>query len=512
MPPQRPDILLIVLDTVRRDRLGVYGCASPTSPALDAFAADSTVFLQAVSPAQWTVPAHASLFTGLYPGAHGVTEASHKLSGLHPTLAEVLRANGYHTAGFSNNPLVGVLDNGLTRGFTDFFAYAGAAVNRPLDRPGPLQRRWRRFARPTQNRFAHSDALFRASLNALLVPLWTRFVNYKGRTAQSVTDLIDYLERHRAGGSAPLFAFLNLMGAHLPYRPPHGALAVVAPELSRDRRAAAFVRRFNAQAARWASPDEPPLQDWQRAALSAWYEAELRAQDAHLGRLLDYLKASGALDSTLLMIVADHGEGHGDHGYIGHSFVVYQELVGVPLLVRWPGGAGRGTRLVKPVSTRRIYHTALEAAGVTPPLDAADPNANVRGLSLARALAGEVDADGGAAFAEAYPPGTLLRLLERRSPDLVERLRLRQARRAVYADGWKLAAVGDTVEGLFHLASDPAESRNLAAAEPDCAASLRVRLEAFIAAQAAQSNNRGALPEQADAAIVASLRALGYIE
>lgn len=511
MPPKRPNILLIVLDTVRRDRLGVYGCDRLTSPALDAFAADAALFWQAVSPAQWTVPAHAALFTGRYPGAHGVTEASHKLSGLHPTLAETLRAAGYHTVGFSNNPLVGVLDNDLTRGFTEFFVYAGAAVNRPLQRPGPLRRRWQRFARPTQNRFAHSDTLFRVSLNALLVPLWTRFMNYKGNTAQSVSDLIAYLQRHRATDGAPLFAFLNVMGAHLPYRPPQDALQAVAPTLSRDPHAAAFVRRFNAQAVRWASPDNPPLADWQRAALCAWYDAELRAQDTHLGRLFTYLQTSGALDSMLVLIVADHGEGHGDHGYLGHGFVVYQELVHVPLLVRWPGGLGRGARVTAPVSTRRIYHTALEAAGAAPPLDAADPNADVQGLSLTRALAGEADADSGAAFAEAYPPGTMVRLLERRVPHLVERLRLRDTRRAVYTEGWKLAAVGDVVEGLFHLASDPGERHDLAAAEPERAVALMARLQAFVAAQAMQSNG-GALPAQADAAITASLRALGYIE
>ncbi|MGQ9889415.1 MAG: hypothetical protein ACUVSX_13115, partial [Aggregatilineales bacterium] len=137
--------------------------------------------------------------------------------------------------------------------------------------------------------------------------------------------------------------------------------------------------------------------------------------------------------------------------------------------------------------------------------------ANVRGLSLARALAGDADADCGAAFAEAYPPGTLLRLLERRAPDLVERLCLRQTRRAVYADGWKLAAVDNAVEGLFYLASDPAENRDLAAAEPDRAASLLARLQAFVAAQAAQSSG-SALLARTEAAIVASLRALGYIE
>lgn len=509
MPPARPDILLIVLDTLRRDRLASYGHDRPTAPAFDAFAADSTLFTQAVAPAQWTIPAHASLFTGLYPGAHGVTQAHHKLSGLHPTLAETLRAAGYHTAGFSSNPLVGALDNDLTRGFAEFFAYAGAAINRPLDAAGPLRQRWQRFARPTQNRFAHSDALFRASMNPLLVPLWTRFVNYKGRTAQSVTDLIAYLERRRAAGSAaPLFSFLNLMGAHLPYRPPQAALAAVAPGLCRDARAARFVRRFNAQAARWASPADPPLADWQRAALCAHYDAEIRAQDAHLGRLLGYLRTSGALDHTLVIILADHGEGHGDHGYVGHSFVVYQELVHVPLLVRWPGGAGRGERVTAPVSTRRVYHTALEAADAAALLDAADPNADTGGLSLARAGG----ADGGAAFAEAYPPVTLLRLLERRAPHLIARLRLRETRRAVYAAGWKLVTVGADVEGLFETGADPADAHNLAAARPEQVADLQSRLDAFTAALAARANGDGPLPAQADAAITASLRALGYIE
>lgn len=509
MSPARPDILLIVLDTLRRDRLAAYGHDRPTSPAFDAFAADSTLFTQAVAPAQWTIPAHASLFTGLYPGAHGVTQAYHRLSGLHPTLAETLRAAGYHTVGFSNNPLVGALDNDLTRGFTDFYAYAGAAVNRPLDAAGPLRQRWQRFARPTQNRFAHSDALFRASMNPLLVPLWTRFVNYKGRTAQSITDMIAYLARRRAAGSGvPLFAFLNLMGAHLPYRPPRAALEVVAPDLCHDARAARFIRRFNTQAARWASPDDPPLADWQRAALRAYYDAEIRAQDAHLGRLLSYLRASGALNHTLVILLADHGEGHGDHGCIGHSFVVYQELVHVPLLVRWPGGAGRAARAAGPVSTRRVYHTALEAAGVTPPLDAADPNADVRGLSLARGGA----ADDGAAFAEAYPPVTLLRLLEKRAPRLIERLRLGETRRAVVAEGWKLVTVGGAAEALFNAADDPADAHNLALARPEQVARLMSRLGAFTAALAARADGDSPLPAQADATITASLRALGYIE
>src|SRR5690606_1505633 len=99
-----PDIIFIVLDTQRADRLGCYGHQRETSPNLDRFAAGGSLFEQAVSPAQWTIPSHASLFTGLYPTAHGVTQSSQSLSAGRPHLAEVLKALGYDTVGFCNNP------------------------------------------------------------------------------------------------------------------------------------------------------------------------------------------------------------------------------------------------------------------------------------------------------------------------------------------------------------------------------------------------------------------------
>ena len=113
----QPDIIFIVLDTQRADRLGCYGYNKPITPYLDAFAAQSIVFEQAISPAQWTIPSHASLFTGLYPTAHQVTQSNQSLGPDQPHLAEVLRTAGYETIGFCNNPLVGILDNGFKRGF-----------------------------------------------------------------------------------------------------------------------------------------------------------------------------------------------------------------------------------------------------------------------------------------------------------------------------------------------------------------------------------------------------------
>ena len=112
----RPDILLLVLDTQRVDRLSVYGYERETSPNLDALAADATRFRHAVTPAQWTIPTHTSLFTGYYPAVHRTQQSFSKAPASVPTLAELLQADGYYTAAFCNNPLVGVVDNGLRRG------------------------------------------------------------------------------------------------------------------------------------------------------------------------------------------------------------------------------------------------------------------------------------------------------------------------------------------------------------------------------------------------------------
>ena len=127
----RPDIVLLVLDTQRLDRLSCYGCAVETSPYIDEFAADSTLFECAVAPAQWTIPSHASMFTGVYPSTHNTVQSFSVLPNTLPTLAERLRDGGYFTAAFCNNPLVGVVNNGLRRGFLSFLNYSGLMTSRP---------------------------------------------------------------------------------------------------------------------------------------------------------------------------------------------------------------------------------------------------------------------------------------------------------------------------------------------------------------------------------------------
>lgn len=513
---QKPNILLIILDTLRRDHLSGYGYTRDTSPYLDEFSMKATVFDRAIAPAQWTIPSHASIFTGLYPSTHQVTQASDKLSGSYPTLAEILQVDGYHTVGFSNNPLVGVLNNDLTRGFGEFYNYSGAAPNRPIDQKRTRLRRtlatqFRRVAGRVSNLVAQQDALFRLSLNPTFFPALSRIVNYKGDTERSVSDVLDYWTGHHTGGTdQPIFAFLNLMGAHAPYRPPQESLKHIAPDLSNDRHAFGFISNFNGDPARWASPIDKPLEDWQSYAIDAFYDAEIAHQDQHVGHLLRTLKQAGYLDNTLVMIAADHGEGHGDHRFFGHGFVVYQELVHVPLMIHYPE-CFPAKRVTTNISTRRVFHTALDIAGVTPPLASDDPNADVENLSLIRATNGRPDAEAGIAYSEAIPPKTFLHVLEHRTPYHIDELRLTQTRRAIYQGDHKLALVGDAIEGLFELTSDPTEQCDIISEQYQLADSLQHKVGEFVMEttnQRADKMHNGQVSDD----VVDNLRQLGYFE
>lgn len=509
MPDRPPDLLFIILDTLRRDRLSAYGHARETSPAFDAFAADGARFTRAVSPAQWTIPAHGSLFTGVYPAAHGLTQANSRLPSTLPTLAELLQRGGYRTVAFCNNPLVGVLNNGLQRGFDAFYNYASAIPQRPFDERRPwlrreLSRRLRPAARRIANQFALSDELFRYAVTPVFTPLWSNFVNFKGNTRHTIDDLIGYWDEIHAGGAdQPLFAYVNLMGAHLPYYPAPGAVARVAPHLERDKAAAAYVRRFNADAAAWATPPAEPLTGWQRAALLDYYDAEVAAQDAELGRFLAHLQAKGALDHTTVIIAADHGETHGEHDLFGHGFDVHQELVHVPLAIRgerYP----RGAVLDQTISTRRLFHTLLDEAGLHHALPEGEPNGAISALSLAGAAAGDTPGED-IARSEAFAPLTAIHVLEHRRPALIERLGLRDTRRALYQADWKLILRGEQPEALYQIADDPAELHDRLADHPAQAQAL------MQAAQMPLSAFESDTVEQ-DEQILEHLRMLGYID
>lgn len=526
----KPDIIFIVLDTQRADRLGIYGYPRPISPNLDRFASQGVVFDQAISPAQWTIPSHASLFTGLYPTAHQVTQSSHSLGPDMVHLAEVLQQSGYETVGFCNNPLVGILNNGFKRGFDTFYNYGGAIPSMPEDSarlPWPLNQLLagytqflRRISYPIQNFFGQSDLAFRLSLNAWLTPLWSRFANFKGQNERSVQDVTRFLQqREQQGGKRPLFLFLNLMETHLPFWPPGEFIDQTAPYFRDSQEARQIWRTWNREAYRWAAPLATPLPELESRVLSDLYDAEVAYQDHYLGMLLHMLDQRANGTNTLTVIVADHGDGLGEHGYFGHAFVAYQELVHVPLLMHWPEKLPP-RRVSMPVSTRRVFHTLLDASGELPDLPALNPT-EIHGLSLMQTIYGR-DPERATAVSEIYPPLNFVKAIERRQANLLAAYRCLALRRAVV---WaeepmeaetavhKLIAIDHTPDELFALAEDPLELHNVSGERPSHAATLfqeLTRITNLLERQ--QTSLRAGRAIELDETLAQRLRGLGYIE
>lgn len=510
---KQPNILFIVLDTQRLDRLSVYGHAQRTSRFLDYFAARSTVFDRAFSAAQWTIPSHAAMFTGRPVSEHGVVETLARLPQRFLTLAQILAQGGYRTTGFSNNGLIGVIDNDVQRGFQDFYVYAGIA-NRPVDvTRGVFQRRLQQRLVQTFRRSVNrvvSNAWFQqmATRVGMIVPNWTQLINQKGNVVQTIDDVIAHLRQH-GRGPQPLFTFINLMGAHLPYHPPRKFVRRIAPGLWRDRAARAIMQRLNDDPVAWMLPRETPLSAFEQHVIDSYYNAEVAHQDVHLGRLFRFLKHSRQQEHTMVIVCADHGEALGDHNLFGHGFTVAQEIVHVPLIIRYPAMFKPGTRVTQNVSTRRLFHTVLAASGVPVPIGADDAAGDVVGLSLETAVQPDRDPEGGVVISEAFPPATMVQALKTHIPEHTARQRFDVVRRAVFVGDLKLSVVGDNVEAVETMAAgNRVSAANLNPAETFM---LQQHLNRFLEAMA----QRGAVTETLETVspeVLANLRALGYME
>ena len=521
---ERPDIIFIVLDTQRADRLGCYGHETAVTPNLDRFAQKSILFEQAISPAQWTIPSHASMFTGHYPTTHQVTQSSQSLSPDSPHLAELLADQGYDTIGFCNNPLVGILNNGFKRGFKTFYNYGGAFPTVPHESsrlPWPLKRLTsaytqflRRLSYPIQNFFGQSDLAFRISLNAWLTPLWSKYANFKGQNARSVQDVARLLrQRDKRPSSKPLFLFLNLMETHLPFWPPDEFINKVAPYMHENEEARRIMADWNRESSRWAAPLAEPLGELESRVLSDMYDAEVAYQDDYLGELLDVLNGRANHNNTLTVIVADHGDGLGEHNFMGHAFAAYQELVHVPLLIQWPDRLSRPDRVTTPVSTRRVFHTMLDAAGCSNcGLDEAGE------LTLLQTINGH-DPEQNTAYSEIYPPMNFVRALENNQPELLEAFRCLAVRRSAVCGSdsrlaRKLIQVDEQPDELFNLTADPLELQDELVQFPEETAVLNREIKRMVQTAKIKRGSLGVgtAVDLEDKQLRQQLRGLGYLD
>jgi arylsulfatase A-like enzyme len=330
-----PNVLLLILDTVRAQSLSLYGYGRKTTPVLDSLSESAMVFDQAWAAAPWTAPSHASMFTGRYADELSIDFFS-SLDKRYPTIAEVMRDRGWETAAFVSNHYMASAASGLARGFV---TYRDSPVT--LGRALQISNLTARLSRSGRVRrlLGYYDALDRARAGEL-----------QGRFLQWLDTRED--ARH------PFFAFLNYMDAHEPYLPSAPYSGQFGPDSLRKNWMIEHTVRSPG-----ARRNKEEMTEEERGAEQAAYESSIAELDAALGRLLGELRVRNLIDNTVIVVAADHGEQLGEHGEFDHGNTLYRQLLHVPLMLVVPGSRAHG-RVSQPVSLRDLPATILDAAGV----------------------------------------------------------------------------------------------------------------------------------------------------
>ena len=494
------NVLLVVLDTTRKDRLTPYGHDRPTTPTLGAFADEARVYTEAVAQAPWTLPVHASMFTGLYPSEHGATQESPYLGADTGTLAAALSWDGYATACFSSNAWITPYTR-LTDGFDEqdnFFEALPGAV--PSLAAGVWERLTDSRLRPVADRLIEVGNGVHERLSA------------SGHGTSRTPAIIDRTKRFVDDNAGDRwFACLNLMDAHLPYYPPERYREAFAPGVDPD----AVCQNSKAYNAGARDVSAAEFDDIRRL-----YDAELAHADAELGRLFEHLRRRGRWEDTAVIVCADHGELHGEFDRYGHEFAVYDPLVNVPLLFKHPDiEPGRSDEQVELLD---LYDTILETAFATDAPSAVGGRPVQSGRSLLSP--GRAIPDGEYAFVEYGRPVIELTQLESKAAEAGIELdrdsafysRMRAARRP----DAKYIRNETPSDEVYRLDGSGTEAEQLAVTDPRVAA-LEAALDRFLkrhgtAPAGPSKGDRSAggarSIEGMDDAMRRRLRELGYLE
>jgi arylsulfatase A-like enzyme len=415
---RRPNVILISIDTLRADRLGCYGYAKPTTPAIDAFRAEAVLFRTAIASASSTLPSHATIFTALAPQHHGATWPRYfPLAARFVTLTELLRDAGYRTAAWVGGGQLSPV-YGVNQGFESYDVV--------------------------------DDGTF----------------------DQIVARAVPFLERSK---EKPFFLFLHTYQVHHPYWPiPEDETRFASPAAATTILPSYIDIRLLLE----INIKKMGIGEGDRAHISDAYDAEIASMDHGFGRLIGELKRLGVYDNSLIVFTSDHGEEQGEHGYVGwHSHTLHEELLRVPLLVRFPAARHAGAEIGGVVGGIDVAPLILEATGIprSAPFDH---------FSLATALA------------RGRPPAAPILLWRDRQPsETVEHEGIRTA-------DWKL------IEGqLYDLRNDPREQKDVAASHPDIVNELTEQMYALIRKYPRPDTNAIA-PDQETAQ---KLKALGYL-
>jgi arylsulfatase A-like enzyme len=462
-------VILVQLDTLRKDHLDLYGYERQTAPTLKRLAEEGGWFEHAVTQTGWTKAATTSVMTSLYPTTHGVHEIPHRLPVSGTTVAEVYRQAGYATASFSSVLFTGQLTN-LHQGFEEVHESEST-----IGRAGPRG----------------------------------------AKTAREYVDrLVDWLEDHR---DVPSFVYLHLFDPHSPYEPNRPYDTMWADPAGRDayNRHLEVLRKhvknaFNAQRG-MATPDELKAAGIDAAGYlrfsKDWYDGSIRGMDAEIARLVEHLEGLGLRDRALLAFYADHGEEFHEHGNMWHGNTVYGEMMRVPLIFWSPGRLPKASKVSEPVQLIDVMPTLLAYSGLPVPKEA--QGQSLRPLFTPGGAQGAVAANGGW---KRRP------LVSEKNPFGGDDFPGASRSFAIVDGNWKL--IHNVIRPpekpefeLYDFYKDELDQHDLAAQNPEVVARLGKTLEGWRRmAQQAQLKPDTEITKGMSAEQLERLRSLGYVK
>jgi arylsulfatase A-like enzyme len=442
----RPNILIFVMDTQPVRNMTPYGYEKPTTPNLEKIAREGLVYDNHYVTGCWTVPVHASLFSGKYQTGHWTGTQHEFMSPRFPTMGEVLTSAGYQTVAFSNNTWVNQDKTNIGRGFEKF-----VLVERPSGQNPQIG--------PEDDFVLYDEVDAGSSKTVELIQRW----------------LQDERDDER-----PFFLFVNCVEPHLrawapqPFRSAF-LLDGVTDDEARGVNQDIFAERLG------IVPDRPDgymtEQDW--TILKSLYDGETACLDQRMGLLFDHMRSLGLLDDTLLIVVSDHGDLLDRKGMMGHHLSLFDDLIHTPLIVRWPGVVPPGARFDGFVQVCDWFPTFLEVLdlGIMDDGVLESIGAEMQGVSLVPTWDDRTVRE--FAVAEYMKPLQTIERALRHQPDFDYRRWLRRWKSICTAE-FKYHWASDGPDMLFNMVADPGERVNLIDKMPDTADSMRRKLENFL--------------------------------
>lgn len=329
------NVAVVVLDTLRKDKLSIYNSEINFTENLEAFSQEATVYTDAVAQGPWTLPSISSILTGEYPWNHGATQETLYLEDEYKQLPEVFSEKGYSTGAYTDNPWISS-SSGLDRGFDELENYLPGVVrkaeeseyvdlNKIMERGGWFIDFW----------FEHFGRGYK-SLKKIQEKL------FGGREGERTRKVFDDSIKFAEESENDFFLFMNLMTVHYPKEP---------PEKYREKHMDEPDRKLEEELSHETANG---IEDVNVERVDAAYDACTDYLDDEFGRFIDSLEEKGLLDDTVVVVLGDHGENLGEDNRVGHSFSVSEALIRVPLMIRVPGN--EPGREQKQVELRELYN------------------------------------------------------------------------------------------------------------------------------------------------------------